>query len=77
MEEVLQQVADGRAKGLKRWYGLAHAARCFRCGNFLQRLSLTLEALQASRQTEPDEEALARLRARVRKLSKDDEVESS
>lgn len=71
MEKVLQQIADGRARGLKRWYGLAHAARCFRCGNFLQRLSLSLEALKMSRQIEPDVEALARLKARVKELSEE------
>ncbi len=72
MEALLQQVADGSATGIKRWYAVSHAARCFRCGNFLQRLRLSMEVLKATRGVELDPDAVARLRAKVREIAESD-----
>jgi hypothetical protein len=49
METMLQKVADGSARGIVKWYSVAHAARCTRCGTFLDRMKATLEALKASK----------------------------
>ncbi|MCW5936593.1 MAG: hypothetical protein KIT11_04725 [Fimbriimonadaceae bacterium] len=69
MESLLQEVADGHAKGLRRWYAVAHATRCVRCGSFLQRLSLSLQVLRAAKQSSGDPEAVDRLSAKIRSLS--------
>ncbi|CAN5356507.1 hypothetical protein BH11ARM1_BH11ARM1_16070 [soil metagenome] len=66
MESLLQQLADGSLKGPMRWYAASHAARCYRCGNFLDRLKLTVNVLKESKKTSPD--ALARLRNQVREM---------
>lgn len=62
MENLLQQAADGSLRGLRKWYAVMHASRCFRCGNFLTRLTRTIRAAQAAK--EPvGQESMARLRA--------------
>lgn len=67
MEDLLQQAADGTLRGWRKWYALSHAARCYRCGNFLSRLKLTLGALKLG--SEPtNQAALARLKTQVREL---------
>lgn len=68
MENALQQVADGSATGLKKAYVLLHAAQCTRCGNFLDRLRVTLETARDSREAETPDEAMERLRAKVQEL---------
>jgi hypothetical protein len=65
MENLLQQAADGSSKGLKRWYAVAHAARCHRCGTFLERLQMTLKVVRQAKEADVDEDAMARLRALV------------
>ncbi len=60
MENLLQQVADGSAKGLKKWYAVAHANRCTHCGNFLSRMTRTVSALRSAQKVE-DEEVFNRL----------------
>lgn len=55
METYLQQAADGRAKPWVRWYAFAHAARCYRCGNYLARLTETIRVLRRGKDQEvPD-----------------------
>jgi len=67
MEDLLQQVADGSLRGWRKWYAISHAARCYRCGNFLSRLKVTLNTLKLG--SEPaNADALARLKAQVRDL---------
>ncbi|MDX2066720.1 MAG: hypothetical protein SFX74_13370 [Fimbriimonadaceae bacterium] len=60
MESLLQSAADGSSRGWRRWYALAHAARCKGCGNFLQRLRLTLRYLATARK-EPSDAVRQRL----------------
>lgn len=55
MENLLQQVADGSAKGLKKWYAVAHANQCTHCGNFLTRMTKTVSALKSAQKVEDDE----------------------
>jgi len=69
METLLQEVADGSARGWKKWYALMHASRCYRCGNFLQRLRLSIEALRESKLSQTDSEAVDRLREKIRGLA--------
>ncbi len=61
MEGLLHQAADGSAKGVSRWYAFSHAARCGRCGRFLDRLTETIKQLRKAREEEPTPEALSRL----------------
>jgi len=63
MEGLLNKTADGSAKGIGRWYALAHAARCGRCGRFLARLEETLGRLRQIKQEEPKPDVLTRLAA--------------
>lgn len=70
MESLLQQVADGTLTGWRKWYALAHAAKCRRCGDFLSRLQLTLEAVRASKDVSTSDESLERLRAKIRDLDR-------
>lgn len=56
MEKMLHEAADGTANPWRRWYALAHAARCPRCGRFLDRLRETLSHLRSVRnQPMPDD----------------------
>lgn len=70
MEAILQQLADGSATGIKKFYAVAHASRCHRCGSFLDRLRVTLDVLRESKrqQGSAPEEALARLRDKICQL---------
>lgn len=68
MEDLLQQVADGSAGGLKKAYALAHAAQCSRCGNFITRMKVTLDVMRESKEDVSKDEAMARLRAKVQEL---------
>jgi len=61
MEGLLNKTADGSAKGLARWYALAHAARCGRCGRFLRRLEQMLGTLSSAKKEEPKPDVLSRL----------------
>lgn len=70
MENLLQELAGGKLTGIKKWYTVAHAARCNHCGNFLSRLQITVATLRASKATSVDDESLKRLRELVRSQSK-------
>jgi NADH:ubiquinone oxidoreductase subunit F (NADH-binding) len=67
VEPFLQAVASKRAGPFARWYALAHSARCTRCKEFLDRLTALVEGLQEGREQATDSNAVARLRAKVRK----------
>ena len=66
MERLLQEAASGRSKGLIRWYTFLHAARCGRCGRFLSSLTSMVRVLRAERASQTDQDALERLRARLK-----------
>ena len=66
MERLLQEAASGRSKGLIRWYTFAHAARCGRCGRFLSSLTSMVRGLRAERNAETDQDALERLRMKLK-----------
>jgi hypothetical protein len=68
MEKLLNSVADGSARGIRRWYTLAHAARCHNCGTFLGRLEVTLDALKEAKNGPIDSEAMMRLQDKIAKL---------
>jgi hypothetical protein len=68
MENLLQEIADGRAEGWRRWYALFHAARCYRCGTFLKRLQATVLALRETKSHAVDSDAIARLKGRLKDL---------
>ena len=63
MEQHLNRAADGTAVPLQKWYALAHAARCGRCGRLLASLRESLTRLRETRKSEPSPEVLARLAA--------------
>ena len=67
MEDLLQEVAAGKAKGIRRWYAVAHAARCSHCGTFLSRLKITINVLRDAHE-KPNPEAIERLREKVKQL---------
>lgn len=62
MEKMLHETADGTANPWRRWYALAHAARCPRCGRFLDRLRETLARLREATQKPMPEDAAERLK---------------
>ena len=61
MENLLQETADGKSRGLKKWYAESHASRCPRCGRFLRSLREMVSRLRGVKPTFDEEAALARL----------------
>lgn len=61
MEGLLQEAAAGRSRGFAKWYALAHAARCHRCGRFLMRMEEVVGRLRVAKKQEPEAEVLDRL----------------
>lgn len=68
MENLLQGVADGSVRGVRKWFVLFHVTHCSHCGNFLKRLQTMLSVMHDQKENLPQDEALARLRAKVRNL---------
>jgi hypothetical protein len=66
MVRMLQEAASNRSRGLVRWYTLAHAARCGRCGRFLASLRGMIGRLRAEREAESNQEALNRLASGIK-----------
>lgn len=66
MERLLHEAASNRSRGLIRWYTLAHAARCGKCGRFLESLRIMIQGLRNARKVDGDQEALERLSARLK-----------
>ncbi len=62
MESLLQKTAEGSARGVSRWYALAHAARCPRCGRFLRSLRDMISRLRGQKEMPEEKEAVERLR---------------
>ncbi|MCE9558889.1 MAG: hypothetical protein K8R88_08050 [Armatimonadetes bacterium] len=70
LENILQRAADGSLKGFMKVFALFHAGRCKGCGTYLERMELTIKALREGREHSENEEALARLKAKVQELAK-------
>lgn len=64
MEGLLNRAADGSARGIGRWYALAHAARCTPCRKFLENLQTIVDALHRGKSS-PSPEVVSRLAAIV------------
>ncbi len=77
MEKLLHSAADGKLRGIAKWYAWSHARRCKGCLAFLRRIEAASLALRAARAGSVSEDQLDRLRAQVRALSKDEPVEDS
>jgi len=67
MEGLLNQAADGSSRGIRLWYAISHAARCHRCGLYLQRLREMLNQVKSSRAKEPSADVLSRLESMIPK----------
>ena len=65
VEPFLNEAAHGTSKGWRRWYALAHAARCTRCATYLKRLEETIARLKAASVQTPSESVLNRLEALI------------
>lgn len=61
MESMLNQTADGRSGWLKRWYTLAHAARCTGCRLYYKALMLMKSQLRSAQEEPMPEEVESRL----------------
>ncbi len=61
MEGLLNAQAEGRIKGLAKWYALAHAAKCSGCRRFLEYLEDYLARARDAKRIESDPEAENRL----------------
>lgn len=72
MESLLQELADDRLRGWRRWYALAHASRCNRCGTFLQRMKTTLAAVRQKPQS--DSQVTSRFLDQIKTLEQDRKV---
>lgn len=66
MVGLLNGTADGSLRGFRRFYALAHAARCGPCRRFLDALQSMILNLRASKEDEPSADALERLKERAR-----------
>ena len=68
MEALLQQVADGSIKGIKRYFALFHASHCYPCGSFLKRVQTMLSVVRDQKENVASEDTMARLRAQIKEL---------
>lgn len=67
MENLLQDVAAGRVRGIRRWYAVFHATHCSQCGNFLQRMTALVHVLR-SKDVEAPASAMDRLRTQLHEI---------
>lgn len=68
MENLLQQVADGSARGIKKYFVIFHAAHCSHCGDFLKRLKATISVLKDQKENVAPTATMDRLRAQIRAM---------
>lgn len=68
MEALLQQVADGSIRGVKRYFALFHASHCYPCGSFLKRVKTMLSVVRDQKENVAPDETMARLRAQIKEL---------
>lgn len=50
MKTMLHDAADGRARGFRRWFAFAHAAKCGRCGRYLAAIQAIIDSLRGHRE---------------------------
>jgi len=67
LETLLQDLASGKARGIRKIYAIAHAAHCSRCGNYLERMKAILHVMKDKKESAPAE-AMDRLRAKLREM---------
>ena len=65
---LLQQVADGSAGGIRKYFALFHAAHCSRCGSFLKRMRAMLSVMHDKKENVAPDAAMERLRAKIKEL---------
>ena len=68
MEALLQQVADGSLRGIKKYFTLFHASHCYPCGSFLKRIKTMVSVIRDQKENVAPEAAMERLRAKIKDL---------
>jgi hypothetical protein len=68
MENLLQQVADGSARGIRKYFALFHCAHCYHCGSFLKRMQALVSVLRNRKENVVPIEAMDRLNSQVKDL---------
>jgi hypothetical protein len=68
MEALLQQVADGSAKGIRKYFALFHASHCYHCGSFLKRMRTLVSVMRDQKQNVAPDAAMERLKAQIKDL---------
>ena len=69
MEGLLNRAADGKLRGIAKWYAWSHAKNCSGCLAFLRRLEAASLALRVARAASVDEDQLSRLRAQAHAIA--------
>ncbi len=60
MVGMLHDTASGQIRGFRRWYALAHLARCQPCHRFLESLERMILNLRKTKES-PDSDRLAHI----------------
>lgn len=68
MENLLQQVADGSARGIRKYFALFHCAHCYHCGSFLKRMQALVSVLRDKKESVAPEAAMQRLKSQIQDL---------
>ena len=68
MEALLQQVADGSLRGIKKYFTLFHASHCYHCGSFLKRIQTMVSVMRDRKENVAPDEAMDRLKAQIKDL---------
>ena len=68
MEALLQQVADGSLRGMKKYFTLFHASHCYHCGSFLKRIRTMVSVMRDRKENVAPDEAMDRLKAQIKDL---------
>ena len=71
MEALLQQVADGSAKGIRKYFALFHASHCYHCGSFLKRMRTLVSVMRDRKENVAPDAAMERLRSKIKELDAD------
>ncbi|MBI5708139.1 MAG: hypothetical protein HZC36_14250 [Armatimonadetes bacterium] len=61
MVNMLHGQAEGRLKGFKRLYAMAHVLRCGPCRRFLESLEAMLKRVKETRPADPPPEVIEKL----------------
>ena len=68
MEALLQQVADGSLRGMKKYFTLFHASHCYHCGSFLKRIRTMVSVMRDRKENVAPDAAMECLRAKIKEL---------